>query len=71
MACKVTLVVSDGREFPLGTFLEGKKSDTEIALTAARRYKNLVGKFQCHGHSLRVERKGGAVVVPVSREWVL
>jgi len=64
VACYVKFIEKGGREFKLGRFNEGKKSDTEIALTAARKYKNLFRNLECGGHLLVVERMGGSTQVP-------
>lgn len=64
MACYVKFITKDGREFPLGRFNVGKKTDTQIALAAARKYHNLVSKLECGGHRFVVERDGSRVEVP-------
>lgn len=67
MACFVKLRTNDGREFELGRFNTGKKTDTEVALAAARKFKNLIGKLECGNHVLLVQRDGGNVSVPVEQ----
>lgn len=67
MACYVKFRTKDGREYPLGRFNEGKKSDSEIALAAARKYRNLMRSLECGGHFLVVQRDGGATMVPTEQ----
>lgn len=65
MACLLKLVTMDGRELKLGKFNEGKKTDTQIALAAARKYKNLIGRLECGGYKIIVQRGAGHIEVPV------
>jgi hypothetical protein len=46
MACRIDLVEKGGRIFELGRFNEGKKTKEQVALAAARKYKNLISKLE-------------------------
>ena len=67
MACHVTFITDDGRSFDLGRFNEGKKTDTQVALVAAKKYHNLVKRLDLPGHKFVVEREGGRVEIPLAQ----
>lgn len=68
MSCYVKLLTPDAREFQLGKFNEGKKTDTDIALAAARKYKNLIRKLECGHYWIVVQRGSSApIAVPVAQ----
>jgi hypothetical protein len=64
MACVVRLEFDDGRTFTLGRFNQGKKTPEQIALTAAKKYRNLIKRLGC-GDS-RIVIADGNVSVPIN-----
>jgi hypothetical protein len=64
MACEVLLQFNDGREFSLGRYNQGKATPEKIALRAAKRYRNLIGKLSCN--DARIVVVDGNVATPVN-----
>ena len=67
MACEVKFISSDGKEFTLGKFNEGKRTETQIVSAAAKKYHNLVKRLELPGHIFRITRPHGNIDVPVEQ----
>ena len=59
MACQAKLIANDGREFALGKFNEGKRTETQIAHAIAQKYSAMIRRMGLPGPQIRIIRKDG------------
>ncbi len=67
MSCTVKFVLPEGKEYDLGKFNEGKRTETQIVATAAKKYHNLIKRLELPGYLLRITRSNGNIDVPMEQ----
>lgn len=67
MARLVKMISGDGKEFILGRFNEGNRTEDQIIAAVVKKYHNMFKRLGLPGYKLRMVTKTGVHEVPIEQ----